>query len=173
MDGYVGEEAAATDVFQEGWYTGFRDIAFRLEGRDGKPDYYWMARDSALLIRGGANYACEQVATTLSRFIEEEFQVKPDQFRIAVVGLPVDSEHEDSCCVTIELAEEAASLAPALSENFLDRATRKVPKGCRPDYVRFADIPVNFKGAVLVPRLKEEFARDLKERTRPQKKPER
>lgn len=172
MSGYAGPETTAADVFREGWYTGFRDIAFCLKGSDGEPDYYWMARDSSLLIRGGANYACEQVAAALSRLIEEDFQVKPEQFRLAVIGLRLDSEHDDSCCVTIELSRNAASLEPVLKNNFRTTA-QKLPKGYRPDYVRFADIPTSFKGAVLVPRLKEEFEKDLNERTRQQEKQER
>jgi hypothetical protein len=36
-----------------------------------------------------------------------------------------------------------------------------VSKGSRPDYVRFAKIPVSFKGAVLFPKLKREFGEAL------------
>lgn len=165
MTAYAGGGAAVAEVFRDGWYTGLRDIAFFLEGSDGKPDYYWMARDSALLIRGGANYSCEQAASALSRLIQEEFRVQADQFKLAVVGLRTDSEHDDSCCVTIELGEEAKSLEPLLNERLQDAAQR-LPKGFRPDYVRFADIPMSFKGAVLVPKLKEEFEAYLRARDR-------
>jgi fatty-acyl-CoA synthase len=163
MSGYAGRETNTAEVFREGWYTGFHDIAFCLEGSDGGADYYWMARDSALLIRGGANYSCEQVAAALSRLIQEDFPLRQEQFRLAVTGLRIDSEHDDSCCVTIELGPEAKSLEPLLQEDFR-KAAMKLPKGYRPDYVRFADIPTSFKGAVLVPKLKEEFEKDLKKK---------
>jgi hypothetical protein len=64
--------------------------------------------------------------------------------------------------VTIELTEEALPMQPALEEQFIAKATGRVSKGSRPDYVRFAKIPVSFKGAVLFPRLKQEFSDALK-----------
>jgi hypothetical protein len=60
-----------------------------------------------------------------------------------------------------DLDETAAGFQPLLEENFIDRAGQKVAKGFRPDYVRFASIPVNFKGALLVPELKRAFAEFL------------
>ena len=102
MSGYVGDAEATRAVFREGWYTGLRDIVFALKNkRDGQLDYYWMSRDSELLIRGGANYAYDQIAAELSKVLIEHFQLKPDQFKLAVVGIRLESEHEDSCCVTI------------------------------------------------------------------------
>ncbi len=161
MSSYADDEEATDAVFREGWYTGLRDMGFALSARDGGLDYYWMGRDSAMLIRGGANYAYEQVAADLSRVLIEEFRLAPEQFKLAVVGLTKDSEHEDSCCVTIELAETAADKKEELGRNFISVAKEKVPKGCRPDYVRFGEIPCSFKGAVLYPQLKEEFKEHL------------
>lgn len=161
MNGYVGQGNASREVFRKGWYTGLRDIGFALRGRDGFLDYYWMTRDSALLIRGGANYSYEQVAADLSRVLIEDFTMKPEQFKLAVVGICSETEHEDNCCVTIELTGEAASMQSTLEEQFIARASRRVSKGSRPDYVRFAKIPVSFKGAVLFPKLKREFGEAL------------
>jgi acyl-CoA synthetase (AMP-forming)/AMP-acid ligase II len=161
MSGYVGQEAAASAVFREGWYTGLRDIGFALPADTGLFDYYWVGRDSAMLIRGGANYAYEQVAADLSRVLVEEFHLAPEQFSLAVVGLKIASEHEDSCCVTIELREEIPDRQEALTRDFLTTAARRAPKGSRPDYVRFGEIPRSFKGAILYPRLKEDYKKHL------------
>ncbi|MCX5853271.1 MAG: class I adenylate-forming enzyme family protein [Deltaproteobacteria bacterium] len=166
MSGYAGQDEATEKVFREGWYVGLRDIGFTLEGKDGCPDYYWISRDSALLIRGGANYACEQVAADLSRVLVEDFSLKPGQFKLAVIGLRIRSEHDDSCCVTIELGEEAACMEEELRATFIKKASGKVSKGSFPDYVRFAPIPLSFKGAVLIPRLRQEFEDYLKEQAK-------
>ncbi|MBI2979464.1 MAG: acyl--CoA ligase, partial [Chloroflexi bacterium] len=166
MSGYIGDAQATREVFREGWYTGLRDIVFTLKNRkDGQLDYYWLSRDSALLIRGGANYAYDQIAAELSRVLQEDFQLQSDQFSLAVIGLRLESEHEDSCCVTIELNREAADIESQLQVDFIDAAARKVSKGARPDYVRFGRIPLNFKGAVLYPQLKQEFLDWFKSKT--------
>ena len=163
MSGYIGGAETTEDVIREGWYTGLRDIVFTLRNeKDGQLDYYWMSRDSALLIRGGANYAYDQIAAELSRVLVEDFQLKPDQFKLAVVGLRLESEHEDSCCVTIELSREAANSEPQLKASFIEAASQKVSKGSRPDYIRFAQVPLSFKGAILYPQLKQDFLDSLK-----------
>ncbi len=166
MSGYVGDTEATEAVFREGWYTGLRDIVFTLSNRkDGELDYYWMSRDSALLIRGGTNYAYDQIAAELSRVLTEDFGLEPDRFKLAVVGLRLESEHEDSCCVTIELSQEVDDIKPQVKANFITTAARKVSKGARPDRVRFAPIPLNFKGAILYPQLKQDFLDSLKRET--------
>lgn len=157
MSGYVDQEEATSAVFQNQWYTGLRDIGFYLMAADGQLDFYWLGRDSALLIRGGANYAYEQVAADLTWALSEELHLPAEQFKLAVVGLNIESEHEDSCCVTIELDEKSAVREEELARDFIAAATRVVPKGSRPDYVRFGKIPCSFKGAVLYPLLKKEF----------------
>ena len=167
MTGYVGQEEATAAVLREGWYTGLRDLGFALPAQNGQFDYYWMGRDSAMLIRGGANYAYEQVAADLSRVLSEECRLPPEQFKLAVVGLAIGSEHEDSCCVTIELTENVACDREALISDFIAKAAAKAPKGSRPDYVRIGNIPCSFKGAVLYPELKEEFKKYLKRGTAP------
>jgi len=163
MSYYVGDDEATKAVFREGWYTGLRDIVFTLRNKkDGQLDYYWMSRDSALLIRGGTNYAYDQIAAELSKLLVEHFQLKPDQFQLAVVGLRLKSEHEDSCCITIELGEEAADIESELKTDFIEKASSIVSKGARPDYVRFGPIPRNFKGAILYSQLQKDFRDSLK-----------
>jgi len=165
MNYYVGGPETTRDVFKEGWYTGLGDIAFALKNeKDGQLDYYWMSRDSALLIRGGANYACDQVAAELSKVLVEDFHLKVEQFKLAVVGLRVESEHEDSCCVTIELSKEVDRIESELEANFVKQASKRVSKGARPDYIRFAKIPVSFKGTVLYTELKQDFKKSLEQK---------
>jgi acyl-CoA synthetase (AMP-forming)/AMP-acid ligase II len=166
MSGYVGDPEATQAVFQEGWYTGLRDIAFTLRNEtDGKLDYYWVSRDSELLIRGGANYAYDQIAAELGKFLTADFHLEPTQFQLAVIGLRLESEHEDSCCVTIELDRELRHVAPQLETNFLEKANNLVSKGSRPDYLRLAPIPRNFKGAIQYPQLKQDFMDAFKRST--------
>jgi len=158
MSYYVDNQEGTKAVFRKGWYTGLKDIVFTLKNnKDGQLDYYWMTRNSELLIRGGANYAYAQIAADLSEVLMEDFQLKPDQFKVAVVGLRLGSEHEDSCCVTIELSKEAFRVESELKATFIERAEKKVPKGTVPNYVRFAKIPLNFKGAILYSQLKQDF----------------
>ncbi len=163
MSGYVGDAEATKAVFREGWYSGLRDIAFALRNeKDGDLDYYWVSRDSALLIRGGTNYSYDQITAELSRFVVEHFRLRPEQFRLAMVGLRLESEHEDSSCVTIELSEDAAYIEPQLNKDFIEKAAEVVSKGARPDYVRFGRIPRNFKGEILYGQLEQDFLDWLK-----------
>lgn len=163
MSRYIGDDEATKAVFREGWYTGLEDIVFTLRNeKDGQLDYYWMSRVSALLIRGGANYAYDQIAAELSKFLSEHFQLKPTQFQLAVVGLRLESEHEDSCCVTVELSKEATDVEPQLKADFVRKASSIVSKGARPDYIRFGQIPLSFKGEILYPQLKQDFLDSLK-----------
>ena len=155
---YVGDEEATKNAFKDGWYAGLGDIVFALKNDDGNLDYYWMSRDSELLIRGGANYAYAQVAEELTRFIVDSYQLSSKAFQLAVVGIRLESEHEDSCCVTIELFNDVNGANRQLLEsNFLKDATKSVSKGAKPDRLRFAKISRNFKGAILYPQLKQDF----------------
>lgn len=161
MSGYVGDPEGTQAVFQEEWYTGLKDICFALESEDdGHLDYYWVSRESTLLIRGGANYAYDQINSELSDFLSRQYGLEKDDFDLAVVGLRLHSEHEDSCCVTIELlTPEGKELQPEMENSFKELATKHVSKGSRPDCVRFGPIPRNFKGSVLVNELAGQFAR--------------
>jgi len=159
MSGYVKNAKATREAFHQGWYTGLKDIAFTLKnGQDGALDYYWVTRESTLLIRGGANYAYDQIDAELADLISHHYQLPADSFDVAVVGLKVKSEHEDSCCVTIEMKNRQAQKRVAeIEKTFKDIAAQHISKGAKPDYVRFAQIPRNFKGAVLVKELAAEF----------------
>jgi hypothetical protein len=44
-----------------------------------------------------------------------------------------------------------------MERTFKDIAIQYISKGAKPDYVRFAQIPRNFKGAVLIKELAAEF----------------
>lgn len=164
---YVGDEEATRNVFKEDWYTGLKDIAFALKNDDGNLDYYWISRDSELLIRGGANYAYSQVAEELTRFMIDSYQLSPEAFQLAVVGIRLESEHEDSCCVTIELFNDISSAnRQRLESNFLEDARKSVSKGAKPNHLCFTKIPRNFKGAILYPQLKRDFLDSLKDSER-------
>ena len=155
---YVGDEEATKNVFREGWYTGLRDIVFALKDDGGNLGYYWLSRDSELLIRGGANYAYAQVAEELTEFIVDSYRLSPKAFDLAVVGIPLESEHEDACCVTVELFNDVSGAnRQRLESSLLAEARKSVSKGAKPDYLRFAKIPRNFKGAILYPQLKQDF----------------
>jgi acyl-CoA synthetase (AMP-forming)/AMP-acid ligase II len=166
MSGYVKNLKVTREVLHDGWYTGMKDICFmRKNDEDGEFDYYWVSRESTLLIRGGANYAYDQINSELLNFVSNYYQLPKDSFDIAIVGLKVDSEHEDSCCVTIEIKNEQAQNKMAeIRKTFKNLAAQHVSKGAKPDYVRFAQIPRNFKGVILVKEIAAEFRQwlDLK-----------
>ncbi len=159
MTGYVNNPEDTDSVFYDKWYLGLKDICFALENdTDGELDYFWMSRDSSLVIKGGANYSCEQINAELTDFIIQHFNLPRESFKLAVVGLKVTREHEDACCVTIELMDEKAkAMKRELEESFISKARVVVSKGAKPDDLRFGKIPVNFKGAVLVSELKKEW----------------
>lgn len=139
---------------------------------NGKDDIYWVSRDNALLIRGGANYAYAQINLDLKNFILKKYtQLTSKDFEIAVVGLKLNSEHEDECMVTIEWLNDHAKLnfETALADEFVSVACQKdsgISKGSRPSFVRFGQIPRNFKGAILVKELKADWERELKNKKR-------
>jgi acyl-CoA synthetase (AMP-forming)/AMP-acid ligase II len=163
MSGYVGDLEATDAVFQKGWYTGLKDICFTLENEeDGQQDFYWVSRESTLLIRGGANYAYDQINSELSDFLSRHYHLEPNAFDLAVVALRADSEHEDSCCVTIQLVTpEAEARREEIKKTFKALAAGQVSKGAKPDYVRFDTIPKNFKGSILVNELADQFRKYL------------
>ena len=73
----------------------------------------------------------------------------------------IESEHEDACCVTVELSGAATSQRAEIERDLLARAKTGVSKGAKPDHVRVAPLPRNFKGVVKLPDLKEEWAQLL------------
>lgn len=89
--------------------------------------------------------------------------VKDLDFDLAVVGLKLESEHEDSCCLTIQLLGNfkldinlsnkfKQSIREAIS-NGKGGKKLSISKGAYPSYVRFGNIPKNFKGSVLTKQL--------------------
>jgi len=160
MTEYVNNPKATASAFHEdGWYTGLKDICFALENSDdGELDFFWQGRDSFLMIRGGANYAFDQINMELTEFIKREYSLDISDFEVAVVGMRIESEHEDDCCVTIELkSDKAIGVQSDLENTFIDKAKESVTKGAKPNYLRFGQIPKNFKGALLVPELKKAY----------------
>ena len=105
-----------------------------------------------MLIRGGANYAYEQVNAELSSFLSIHYNVPSSAFKLAVCGAKLHSEHEDSCCVMVQVLDDAtfsADQVSAVEASFVSEAKKKVSKGAKPDYVAFGEIPVvQSKGAV-------------------------
>ena len=85
-----------------------------------------------------------------------------DTWQVSVIGMRVESEHEDACCVTIELSGEAAAKGAQVERDFLKLAKKGVSKGAKPDHVRLASLPRNFKGVVKLPDLKEAWSAVLK-----------
>lgn len=110
-----------------------------------------------MLIRGGANYAYEQVNSELSSFLSTHFNVPNSAFKLAVCGVKLHSEHEDSCCVMIQVLDDAIFFADKVSEvetSFVAEAKKKVSKGAKPDYVAFGEIPVvQSKGVINIPEM--------------------
>jgi hypothetical protein len=121
-----------------------------------------MSRDSDILIRGGANYSYDLINSELVNFIAQQYQLPKESFNVAVVGLKIDSEHEDACCVTIELkTDESRIKKDEINKTFLEIARQIVSKSAKPDHVMFDKIPTNFKGAVLLKELATQFKRRL------------
>lgn len=149
MKEYLENDQSTDEVIHSGWYSGFGDICFYLlNPHDGESDYYWLGRDSGLLIRGGANYSCDQIAIELKQFIREQYCIGEGVFDLAVAGVRLESEHEDTCCVTIEDCGIEPGIRKEIEATFITEASISVSKGARPQKLIFAPIPRNFKGAV-------------------------
>ena len=83
MKGYVGNEEATAkalamvpeaDVNEGPWYLNLGDVGFWLRNPvDSNQDIFWMTRETALLIRGGSNYAYEQINAELTGFLADRF----------------------------------------------------------------------------------------------------
>jgi len=163
MTSYVKNEEGTQRVLRDGWYLGLLDVAFQLTNPDdGHIDIYWVGRDSALIIRGGANYACDQINVELGCFIEKRYGMQCGDYDIAVAGLRVHSEHEDSCCVTLELKTDIAEKrAEEIRSTFLQEARKSVSKGAKPDFLRFGEVYRTFKGTIRLQEIKKEWKEDF------------
>ena len=159
MTAYTREPIKTRTVFHNQWYTGLKDIGYTLvSDHDGELDFYWMSRDSMMLIRGGANYAYDQINNEIRSMLAAHYGLTPEDFDLAVVGLKVQSEHEDACCLTLEIkspqAKKALGVKPEVLKHMMNQA---ISKSARVDHLRFGTIPRNFKGAILVKQLAGEF----------------
>ena len=134
-------------------------------------DLYWVGRESALLIKGGANYSCEQIAEELAAFVKSRYGLEAGSFDLAVTGLRIDSEHEDSCCVTLDTSKVPEVVREEISMTFLREASGQVSKGYRPDRLRFGPVPRNFKGALDLGELKGLVGRTGPDRVHPPARP--
>lgn len=148
MAGYANQPTASAAVFQQGWYTGLQDVGFWLLGADGETNFYWQSRESALLIRGGANYAYDQINEDIQRHLQRGGIEGVD---VAVVGLKLTSEHEDTAILTVM---DHGNQQARIKSRLLGEDAQGLNKTSRPDHVRFGPIPRNFKGAVQLPQLK-------------------
>jgi acyl-CoA synthetase (AMP-forming)/AMP-acid ligase II len=169
MSGYIREPEKTRGVFHGAWYTGLKDIGYTLVSEhDGELDYYWMSRDSTMLIRGGANYAYDQINHEIQAWVEGHYGLTREDVDLAVVGLKVDSEHEDACCLTLEIkTPRAERLLAGKAAHFKHLLNQNVSKNARIDYLRLDSIPRNFKGAVQVKQLVAAFDQYLKGKKQP------
>jgi hypothetical protein len=113
------------------------------------------------MIRGGANYSCVQLEAELVDFAIKHLGWNEGGFDLAVVGHKLGSEHEDSCCVLLELRDVSEEQAQAMVEQFKRDSVGNVSKGAKPDHVALGIVPRNFKGATVRPKVREYFE-DLK-----------
>ena len=82
-------------------------------------------------------------------------------FKLAVCGVRARSEHEDDCVVTVDLISDAARGAKESVRAALEHDARaRLSKTSVPDAVRWAKIPRNFKGAVLLGELRSAVERE-------------
>lgn len=163
MKGYLRNPVATSEVLHDGWYLGFGDIGFRLVNpEDGEDDLYWLGRDSSLVIKGGANYSSDQISAELAAFLRERYCLEEGSFDIAVVGLRIESEHDDSCCVMMDVSRISNTLREEIAATFITEAAKVVTKGSRPDHLLFGDIPRNFKGGVSIRELKRKWTEGMK-----------
>jgi len=166
MAGYVKNEKVMEEVLVEDvkdgkiWYTNLGDVCFNLKGSDGGVNFYWMSRDSALLIRGGSNYSYAQVENELTKISKDEWGENIN-IEIAVVGMRINSEHEDDCLVMIEFNGEVND--DIVEEEFMAVMSRCASKGAKPSQMIKGKIPKNFKGAILVKELKKIWEEKLKD----------
>ena len=156
---YHGQPEATDSVWQNGWYTGLGDVAFGLRNsHDSQLDFYWVSRVSGLLIRGGANYSCEQIATDVAGVIHRTYGLTSSDVDVAVVALKLSSEHEDDCCGTIECrSSRAKGLETRIIQELQGLCSEQLSKSGQLNWLRAATIPRNFKGAVLIGELEKQF----------------
>ncbi|KAL8447520.1 hypothetical protein Emed_004308 [Eimeria media] len=159
MLGYAN--SGAQPFSDDGWYLGFGDIAFYLVNEEDKQkDFFWVSRAADVLIKGGANYSCQQISSDLQRFLSKAYGISAETTSVATLGIKWRSEHEDDVCVTVELPPGSSeSVKKEIEKTFLRTASSctSLAKGFKPDFVRVAEIPKTFKGAVDMGNLRKAF----------------
>ena len=166
MLGYHGDANATTGVMEGDWYTGLGDICFALRApEEDALDYYWVSREAGLLIKGGANYSCEQISSQIATLILDVFGLDADDVDVAVTALKRSSEHEDDGCLTVELkSPRARAKGDTLEAELIPRCREHLMKSAVPDWLRFGEIPRNFKGALQASALQGDFEAWFRER---------
>ena len=155
---YWDDDASTRAVLHDGWYLGLGDHGFAVRHeQDDVDDFYWVGRDAGLMIRGGANYSCQQVTSELRALLVAEFDLLSSEFDVAVIGLKLESEHEDTCCVMLEIKSPKKEVEDVVARSFLTVARAKASKGARPDRLAVGPLPRNFKGALDVRALSAVF----------------
>eukprot|EP01066_Platyproteum_vivax_P016494 Platyproteum_vivax@DN7143_c0_g1_i1.p2 len=159
MTGYMNADTSV--VFHNEWYLGLGDRCIKLVNLDdGEWDYYWVARSASLLIKGGTNYSCEQVGSELERLLLDTYSLQTGDIDLAVIGLKLVSEHEDSCCLCLELKPSVpAETAEKIRVTCKEELNKRASKGAKVDEMHFGAVPRNFKGAVSLGDMKLLWAR--------------
>ncbi|KAL8270512.1 hypothetical protein Esti_005549 [Eimeria stiedai] len=165
MLGYAN--TTAQPFSDESWYLGFGDIAFYLVNEEDKlKDFFWVSRAADVLIKGGANYSCQQISSDLQRFLSSTYGISSETTSVATLGIKWRSEHEDDVCVTVELPPGSSeSVKNEIEKTFLKAASScsTLAKGFKPDFVRVGEIPKTFKGAVDMGNLRKAFLHFLQQ----------
>ena len=156
MKGYIKNPIANKKAFykdNELWYLNLGDIAFFFKSEDGFIDIYWVSRQSGMIIKGGANYSCQQINDELYQYLKEKLDLDKSDVFLYTTGVKIKSEHEDTS-VVIELKTKRAISKKDLIINAIKKASpgEKLHVSI-PDYILFDQIQVNFKGAILVNEL--------------------
>jgi len=91
-----------------------------------------------------------QISAELTEFVHKEYHLDKSLFAIAVCGLRETSEHEDDCCVLLELIsaehddnidvnyqQSILKMQLELEETFIEKASKKVSKGAKVSYLNY------------------------------------
>ncbi|KAF8821790.1 hypothetical protein IE077_001570 [Cardiosporidium cionae] len=72
----------------DGWYLGLGDIGYTLMGEEeGAPlEFFWLSRDSELLIKGGVNYSFLQINEEMKRILFDFYGLASPQVDVAAIG---------------------------------------------------------------------------------------
>ena len=99
MKGYIKNPIANKKAFYKDnqlWYLNLGDIAFFLKSEDGFNDIYWVSRQTGMIIKGGANYSCQQINDELNQYLKENLNLDKSDVFLYTTGVKIKSEHEDT-----------------------------------------------------------------------------